>query len=72
MALVTGTPIGNINTSEDIYVDSAPTLWFQDYNADPLNNPDADGFYWGLSGTTAYPVMELGCLGDVSFADNII
>jgi len=71
MALVTGTPLGTITTAEDLFPDSAPTLWFQDYNADPLSNPDADGFYWGLSGTASYPVLEVGCLSDISFTEGI-
>lgn len=71
MALVTGTPLGNITTAESLFPDSAPTLWFQDYNADPLNNPDSDGFYWGMSGTTSYPVKEIGCLTDISFTEGI-
>lgn len=71
MALVTGTPLGNIQTAEDLFPDSAPTLWFQDYNATPLNNPDADGFYWGLSGTTTYPAYEVGCLTDISFTEGL-
>jgi len=71
MALVTGTPLGNITSSEDIFLDSAVTLWFQDYNATPLNNPDADGYYWGMSGTTTYPTKEIGCLTDISFTEGI-
>ena len=71
MPLITGNPLGNIQTAEDLYVDSAPTLWFQDYNANPLNNPDSDGFYWGLSGTSTYPVLEIGCMDDITFTENI-
>ena len=71
MALVTGTPIGNLDVQEDIFLEGAPTIYFQDSNADPLYNPDADGFYWGLSGTTAYPVYEVGCPSDVSFTENL-
>lgn len=71
MALVTGTPIGNLDTQEDIYLQSAPSIFFQDASADPLNNPDADGFYWGLSGTTTYPAFEIGCPADVSFTEDI-
>ena len=44
MALVTGTPLGTINAQDDIYLDTAPSLWFQDFSADELNNPDGDGF----------------------------
>jgi hypothetical protein len=71
MALVTGTPVGTIETSEDIYQEGAPTIYFQDALADILNNPDADGFYWGLSGSSTYNVYEVGCPSDVSFTENI-
>jgi len=68
MALVTGTPLGQINAQDEIYIDAAPTIYFQDYNANHLNNPDGDGFYWGLSGTTTYPVYSLACYEDVVWA----
>ena len=71
MALVTGTPLGNIDTQEDIYLEGAPNIYFQDYTADPLFNPDADGFYWNMSGTTTYPAFEIGCPNDVSFTEDL-
>jgi hypothetical protein len=71
MALVTGSPIGNLDLQEDIYLEGAPTLYIQDYTADPLKNPDSNGFYWGLSGTTTYPAYEIGCITDISFTENL-
>ena len=71
MALVTGTPIGNLDVQEDIFLEGSPTIYFQDSNATPLYNPDAGGFYWGMSGTTSYPVYEVGCPSDVTFSENI-
>lgn len=71
MSLVTGTPSGNLQSAEDLYLEGAPTIYIQDYNANEVNNPDADGFYWGLSGTTTYPVYEVGCLTDVSLTENL-
>jgi hypothetical protein len=68
MALVTGTPLGVINTQDDLYLDVAPTIYFQDYDADELNNPDGDGFYWGLTGSSTYPVYELVCYEDARWA----
>ncbi len=68
MALVTGTPIGLINAQDDIFLDTAPSIWFQDTAANLLNNPDADGFYWGLSGTTAQPAFALECYEGVQVA----
>lgn len=75
MALATGTPLGSITQPEDIYLDVPPTLYFQE-NKTPaggvvglLNNPDSDGFYYGLSGTTDNPVFEMGCYEGFSLAD---
>jgi len=71
MAMITGSAIGSLTQQEDIYLEGAPTLFFQRYEAGPWYNPDANGFYWQLSGTAAYPVYEVGCLSDVSVADDI-
>ena len=71
MALVTGTPAGNVDTQEGIYVEGAPNIYFQDYTATPLFNPDGNGFYWGMSGTTAYPAYEIGCPSDVALTENL-
>lgn len=69
--LVTGIPVGNIDAQEEIYVEGAPYLYFQDATANPLNNPDADGFYWNLSGTSSYPVFRIGCIQDVSLTEGL-
>jgi hypothetical protein len=71
MALVTGTPLGSITASEDIYLTGAPTIYIQRSEATVLKNPDSMGFYWGLSGTTAYPVYEVGCLTAVNLTENL-
>ena len=71
MTLTTGTPDGNVTSSEDVYLEGAPTIYIQDYNADPLHNPDSDDFYWGMSGTTTYPAIEIGCLTDVSLGEDL-
>jgi len=65
----TDTPIGPGITNEDIYVQGGPTMWFQDYGATEEHHPDSDGFYWGLSGTAAYPVYALGCYDDLTVGD---
>ena len=52
MALITGSAYGNITQQEDKYLEGAPTIFIQDYNADLMFAPDSDGFYWQLSGTT--------------------
>jgi len=72
MALVTGTPIGTITTQESLFVDSAPTIYIQNSLANPLKNPDSNNFYWGMSGTSTYPVLEIGCPYDISFSENIV
>lgn len=69
--LLTGVPDGNIITQDEIFIEGAPYIYYQDEDASLLNNPDADGFYWGLSGTTALPVYELACYEDVSLADDL-
>ncbi len=71
MALVTGTPAGTIQTQEDIYLEGAPNIYFQDYDAGAWHNPDADGFYWNLSGTATYNVFEIGCPTDVSIVEDL-
>jgi len=70
MALVTGTPLGSITSMEDIFIDGASTVYFQDSDASLAYNPDANGFYWGLSGTATYPVYELGCIQNIVVGEN--
>lgn len=70
-SLVTGSPIGSINQQEDTYLEGAPYIFFQDYLANPLNNPDADGYYWGMSGTVTYPVNLIGCVRDVKLSEKV-
>lgn len=69
--LVTGAPVGNIDAQEEIYLNSAPYLYFQESDANLLFNPDADGYYWNLSGTTALPVFRVGCVQDVSLSEGL-
>jgi hypothetical protein len=71
MTLLTGTPIGNVDVQEDVFLEGAPNIYFQDYTATPLHNPDGAGFYWGMSGTTSYPAFEVGCPYDVSLTENL-
>jgi len=71
VALVTGTPLGSTTSSEDIYLEGAPNIYIQDEEANPLNNPDSDGFYWGLSGTATHPALEIGCPTDVSLSEDL-
>lgn len=71
-AMVTGSPVGLITTQDDIYIEGAPYVYYQDSDGvNELNNPDSDGFYWNLSGTVSNPVYALGCYEDVAFSDNI-
>lgn len=72
MALTTGSAIGNGTTQESLFVDSAPTIYIQNSLATPWKNPDSNGFYWGISGTSTYPYYEIGCPYDVSFSENIV
>jgi hypothetical protein len=71
MALITGSPSGTITLQEDLFVEGAPNIWFQDQRANPLYNPNPQGFYWGLSATLTYPVNELGCVQGVQLTENL-
>lgn len=71
MALITGTPIGSVTAQDEIYIEGAPNIWIQDYSANPLNNPDASGYYWGMSGTTVYPAIGIGCVSDVQLTEGL-
>ena len=71
MTLVTGSPLGTIVAQDEIYIEGAPWIYYQDYNAPELWGPDSDGFYWGLSGSTAYPVYSLACYEDVALSDDL-
>lgn len=70
-ALVTGTPVGNVDSQEEVYVEGSPYIYIQQTEASPLNNPDGGGYYWGLSGTSSYPVFQVGCVQDVSLTEGI-
>lgn len=76
MTLVTGTPVGTIMGMDEVYTDAAPSVYFQPieiggFTATELNNPDTDGFYWGLSATTTNPIYELGCFENFQWGGNI-
>lgn len=71
MPLLTGTPEGTIVSGEEIYIEGAPYIYYQDNRATPLLNPDGDNYYYGLSGTTTYPVYSLACYEDVSLSDDL-
>lgn len=70
-SLVTGTPIGTTTSQEDLYLEGAPVIMIQDYNATLRNNPDADGYYWNLTGSATYPVKIIGCVEDVSLTEGL-
>lgn len=69
--IATGTAVGNVISQEDLYLEGAPYIYFQDNRANPLNNPDAQGYYWGLSGTTTYPAYLLGCIQNVTLTQGL-
>lgn len=71
MALITGSPVGNVSSQDEIYIEGAPNIWIQDATANPLFNPDASGLYWGMSGTTTYPAIGIGCISDVSLTEGL-
>lgn len=69
MALITGSPYGNTVSSESIYPTNAPYIYFQDVTPGAMFAPDGDGYYWQLSGTSAYPVYAFECVEGVSFTE---
>lgn len=72
MALITGAAIGNVLSQDtEILIEGAPWLYLQDFRASHLFNPDGDGFYWQLSGTTTYPVYSLACYEDVALGQDL-
>ena len=70
MALVTGSASGVIVSQAEIYLEGAPNVYWAAYEAAYLKGPDSDGYYWGLSGTTALKVYQLGCFESVTLGDN--
>lgn len=71
MTLSTGTPLGNVVSQEELYIEGAPYIFFQDYRATPLHNPDANGYHWGMSGTSSYPANAIGCIRNVSLTEGV-
>lgn len=71
MALVTGTPEGNVISQDEIYIEGAPWIYYQRQEAGLLHDPDGDNFHWGLSGTSTYPVYSLACYEDVSLSEDV-
>jgi hypothetical protein len=71
MGLATGTPVGHSHSQDEIYIEGAPWIYYQDYDAPEWFSPDADGYYWQLSGTVTYPVIALACYEDVALADDL-
>jgi hypothetical protein len=70
-AIVTGSAVGNIISQEELYLEGAPYIYFQDNRAGALNAPDAQNFYWGMSGSNTYPAYLLGCIQDVSLTEGV-
>src|SRR5688572_15023477 len=70
-ALVTGSAVGNVISQEELYLEGAPYIYFQNSEATPLFNPDAQNFYWGMSGSSANPAYLLGCIQDVSLTEGV-
>lgn len=71
MSLVTGAAVGNVDSQETIVIEGAPYIYFQDYTANELHNPDGNNYYWGLSGTTNYPAYLLGCVQDIALGEDV-
>lgn len=70
-SLVTGSAIGVETAQEELYIEGSPFIYFQDNRANPRFNPDAQGYYWNLSGSATYPAYLLGCIQDVSLTQGL-
>lgn len=70
-SLATGSAVGNVISQEELYLEGSPFIYFQDDRANPLYNPDAQNYYWNLSGTSTYPAYLLGCIQDVSLTQGL-
>jgi hypothetical protein len=66
-----GTPLGHTHSQEEIYLEGAPYLYLQDYAADSYFHPDLAGYYWNMSGSTAYPIYALGCIQNVKMTEDV-
>lgn len=61
-------PTGTINVGEDVFVEGGPDLWFGGVKK---HSPDANGFFWGITGTAGTPVFKVGCYENFQLADNL-
>jgi hypothetical protein len=70
MSLVTGSP-SVYTAQEELYIEGAPYIFFQDYRENPLNNPDGAGYYWGMNSGSVYRPQLLGCIRNVSLTEGV-
>lgn len=62
------TPTGTINTSENIFIEGGPDLYF---GGVLKYTPDSNGYYWGIDGISASPVYKVGCYENFQLQDNV-
>jgi len=60
-----------ITSQEELYIEGAPYIYFQNAVANPRYNPDVDGYYWGMTGSASNPVYNIGCVQDVSLTEDV-
>lgn len=61
-------PTGTIELADDVFLEGGPDFWF---GGVAKYSPDADGFFWGITGTVAKPIFKIGCYTDFRWRDNI-
>lgn len=61
-------PTGTINATEDIFVEGGPDAWL---GGVLKYGPDANGYYWGITGTQSQPVQKIGCYQNWQLNDNL-
>lgn len=60
-------PTGTLNQSENIFIEGGPDLYF---GGVLKYGPDANGYYWGITGTAQVPVYKVGCYENFQLQDN--
>jgi len=68
LATINSSPSGSIQLVDDLFLEGGPDFWF---GGVPKYAPDSDGFYWGITGTTAAPVYKIGCYTNFKLRDNV-
>jgi hypothetical protein len=64
---MSATPTGTLVVTENLYIEGAPYIYF---GGELQYAPDANGYYWGITGTAANPVHKVGCFENLQWSEN--